>query len=57
MEHFIDIYKKKNKQEYCESLLNNNKIKVNLKVDGKPFQVLYNEDTDELEWHGRSGIN
>jgi hypothetical protein len=56
MEHFIDIYKKKTKgPKYCEDLLNLNDIKVNLKVDGKPFQVLYNKDTDELEFHGRSG--
>lgn len=55
MEHFIDIYNKKSKgPKYCEDLLND-KVKVNLKVDGKPFQVLYNERTDELEWHGRSG--
>lgn len=56
MDHFIDIYKKKSKgPDYCETLLNLTKIKVNLKVDGKPFQVLYNKDTNEIEWHGRSG--
>jgi len=53
MEHFIDIYKKK--PELCEKLLDNEHIKVNLKVDGKPFQVLFNEETGELEFHGRSG--
>ena len=55
MDHFIDIYKKKGKAEYCEKLLDLTGIKINLKVDGKPFQVLYNKDTDEIEWHGRSG--
>lgn len=56
MEHFIDIYnKKKYGPKYCEDLLDGTGIKINLKVDGKPFQVLYNEETDELEWHGRSG--
>jgi len=53
MEHFIDIYKKK--PEVCEKLLDLTGIKINLKVDGKPFQVVYNEDTDSLEYHGRSG--
>lgn len=56
MEHFIDIYnKKKYGPSYCEDLLSKTGIKINLKVDGKPFQVLYNEETDQLEWHGRSG--
>ena len=56
MDHFIDIYnKKKYGAYYCESLLKLDGIKINLKVDGKPFQVLYNEKTNELEWHGRSG--
>lgn len=56
MEHFIDIYNKKTYgYDYCSKLLNLSDIKINLKVDGKPFQVLYNENTDELEWHGRSG--
>ena len=56
MEHFIDIYnKKKFGPNYCKGLLDSFGIKINLKVDGKPFQVLYNEETDELEWHGRSG--
>lgn len=56
MDHFIDIYNKKTKgSKYCENLLNSDNIKVNLKVDGKPFQVLYNKETDEIEWHGRSG--
>ena len=56
MEHFIDIYnKKKFGPNYCKGLLDLSGIKINLKVDGKPFQVLYNEETDELEWHGRSG--
>ena len=53
MEHFIDIYKKK--PEVCEKLLELDGIKINLKVDGKPFQVLYNEQSDSLEYHGRSG--
>ena len=43
MDHFIDIYnKKKSGADYCESLLKLDRIKINLKVDGKPFQVLYN---------------
>ena len=53
MDHFIDIYKKK--PEVCEKLLGQKNIKINLKVDGKPFQVLFNEETKELEFHGRSG--
>ena len=53
MEHIQDIYKK-NPEQIKELLLLDN-IKVNLKVDGKPFQVLYNDETDELEFHGRSG--
>ena len=56
MEHFIDIYnKKKYGLKYCQELLNLDNIKINLKVDGKPFQVLYNKETDNIEWHGRSG--
>ncbi len=53
MDHFIDIYKKK--PEICEELLSQKNIKINLKVDGKPFQVLFNDETNELEFHGRSG--
>ena len=53
MEHIQDIYKEK--PELIENLLKNHVSKINLKVDGKPFQVLYNEETDELEFHGRSG--
>lgn len=53
MEHFIDVYKKK--PEVCEKLLELDGIKINLKVDGKPFQVVYNEQSDSLEYHGRSG--
>ena len=53
MEHFIDVYKKK--PELCEKLLDLSGIKINLKVDGKPFQVVYNEQSDSLEYHGRSG--
>ncbi len=56
MEHFIDIYnKKKYGPVYCKDLLKLKNIKINLKVDGKPFQVLYNDNTNELEYHGRSG--
>lgn len=52
MDHIQDIYKKK--PQMIEKIWDN-LTKVNLKVDGKPFQVVYNEDTDELEYHGRSG--
>lgn len=52
MDHIQDVYKKK------PDMINkiwDHLTKVNLKVDGKPFQVVYNEDEDELEYHGRSG--
>ena len=51
MEHFIDIYNKK--PEIVEKLLSLDNIKVNLKVDGKPFQVLVEDN--EIHYHGRSG--
>lgn len=51
MDHFIDIYNKR--PDLCEKLLSLDNVKINLKVDGKPFQVLMNEN--ELEYHGRSG--
>ena len=38
MDHLIDIYNKK--QELVEKLLSLDNIKINLKVDGKPFQVV-----------------
>ncbi|MCH5167438.1 MAG: hypothetical protein J1F35_06035 [Erysipelotrichales bacterium] len=53
MEHIQDIYQKK--PEYIKDLLLLDDIKINLKVDGKPFQVVYNDTTDEIEFHGRSG--
>lgn len=52
MDHIQDVYKKK------PDMINkiwDHLTKVNLKVDGKPFQVVYNEEEDELEYHGRSG--
>ena len=52
MEHLIDIYNKK--QELVEKLLSLDNVKVNLKVDGKPFQVLVENDND-FRYHGRSG--
>lgn len=52
MDHIQDVYKKKS--EMIEKIWNH-LTKVNLKVDGKPFQVVYNEEEDELEYHGRSG--
>lgn len=51
MDHLIDIYNKK--PEIVEKLLSLNNIKVNLKVDGKPFQVLIEDN--EIHYHGRSG--
>ena len=51
MEHFIDIYNKK--PELCEKLLSSHLMKINLKVDGKPFQVMNEEGT--MSFHGRSG--
>lgn len=51
MEHFIDIYNKK--PELVEKLLSLDNVKVNLKVDGKPFQVLVEDN--EIHYHGRSG--
>lgn len=52
MDHIQDVYKKKS--EMIEKIWDH-LTKVNLKVDGKPFQVVYNEEEDELEYHGRSG--
>ena len=51
MEHFIDIYNKK--PDLVEKLLSLDNVKVNLKVDGKPFQVLV--ENNEIHYHGRSG--
>lgn len=53
MEHFNSLFNKD--ASMVKKLLSLHDIKVNLKVDGKPFQVVYNENTDELEFHGRSG--
>lgn len=53
MKHFIEYYPKH--IDVVNKLLSLDDIKINLKVDGKPFQIVYNEDTDELEFHGRSG--
>lgn len=52
MDNIIDIFNKK--KEYIESLLDK-EVKVTLKIDGKPFQVCYNKENDEIEYHGRSG--
>lgn len=52
MDHIQDVYKKK--PEMINKIWDH-LTKVNLKVDGKPFQVVYNEEEDELEYHGRSG--
>lgn len=52
MDHIQDVYKKK--PEMIERIWDCI-TKVNLKVDGKPFQVVYNDETDELEYRGRSG--
>lgn len=51
MDHLIDIYNKR--PDLVEKLLSLESVKVNLKVDGKPFQVLV-EDND-IHYHGRSG--
>ena len=51
MDHLIDIYNKK--QELVEKLLSLDNIKINLKVDGKPFQVV--TEDNEIHYHGRSG--
>lgn len=51
MDHLIDIYNKR--PDLVEKLLSLNNVKVNLKVDGKPFQVLV--ENNEIHYHGRSG--
>lgn len=51
MEHLIDIYNKR--PDLIEKLLSLESVKVNLKVDGKPFQVLVEDN--EIHYHGRSG--
>ena len=51
MDHLIDIYNKN--QELVEKLLSLDNIKINLKVDGKPFQVV--TEDNEIHYHGRSG--
>ena len=51
MEHLINIYN--TKQEIVEKLLSLDNVKINLKVDGKPFQVFV--ENNEIYYHGRSG--
>lgn len=52
MEHLKELYN--TKREIFYELLKN-KAKVTLKIDGTAFQVYYNKDTDEIEFHKRSG--
>lgn len=51
MDHLIDIYNKR--PDLVEKLLSLDNVKVNLKVDGKPFQVLVEDN--KIHYHGRSG--
>lgn len=50
MDHLVDIYNKR--PDLVEKLLSIDNVKVNLKVDGKPFQVLV--ENNEIHYHGLS---
>lgn len=51
MEH---LYTKFDKEEEFDNILNDD-VFINLKLDGMAFQVYWNSDTDEIEYHKRSG--
>ena len=52
MEHLSNIFTKK--PELVDELFDKH-VAISLKIDGMAFQIVYNDETNEIEYHKRSG--